>query len=82
MVYYTSLSLLYLLIKKSLNKNYQCGEISANKLKIKINNKFIMCKSSNKDRYNRFIAECFTNKTNINNLATKKETTSRIGENS
>ena len=50
----------------TLNKNYQCGEISTNKLKIKINNKFIICKSSNKDRYNRFIAECFKDKTNIN----------------
>ena len=48
------------------NKNYQCGEISTNKLKSKINNKFIMCKSYNKDRYNRFIAECYKDKTNIN----------------
>ena len=50
----------------TLNKNYKCGEISTNKLKIKINNKFIICKSSNKDRYNRFIAECFKDKININ----------------
>ena len=50
----------------TLNKSYKCGEISTNKLKIKINNKFIICKSSNKDRYNRFIAECFKDKTNIN----------------
>ena len=50
----------------SLSKNYECGKISTNKLKIKIDNKFIMCKSSNKDRYNRFIAECFKDKTNIN----------------
>ena len=48
------------------NKNYQCGVISTNKLKSKINNKFIICKSNNKDRYNRFIAECYKNKTNIN----------------
>ena len=50
----------------TLNKNYKCGEISTNRLKIKINNKFIICKSSSKDRYNRFIAECFKDKTNIN----------------
>ena len=50
----------------TLNKNYQCGKISTDRLKIKINNKFIMCKSRNKDRYNRFIAECFKDKTNIN----------------
>ena len=50
----------------TLNKNYQCGVISTDKLKNKINNKFIMCKSNNKDRYNRFIAECYKDKTNIN----------------
>ncbi len=48
------------------NKDYSCGEISTNKLKNKINNKFITCKSNNKDRYNRFIAECYIGKTNIN----------------
>ena len=50
----------------TLNKNYQCGKISSNKLKVKINNKLIMCKSTNKDRYNRFIAECYKDKININ----------------
>ena len=49
----------------SFNKEYPCGEISTNKLKRKINNKFIMCKIKNKDRYNRFIGECFKDKTNI-----------------
>jgi len=48
------------------SKNYQCGMISTNKLKSKINNKFIMCRSNNKDRYNRFISECYKDKTNIN----------------
>ena len=48
------------------NKDYQCGEISTNKLKMKINNKFVMCKSSNKDRYKRFIAECYKDKINLN----------------
>ncbi len=48
------------------NKDYPCGEISTLKLKNKINNKFITCKSTNIDRYKRFIAECFKNKTNIN----------------
>ena len=50
----------------TLNKNYECGKISSNKLKVKINNKLIMCKSTNKDRYNRFIAECYKDKININ----------------
>jgi endonuclease YncB( thermonuclease family) len=48
------------------NKDYQCGVISTNKLKSKIHNKFIICKSNTKDRYNRFIAECYKDKTNIN----------------
>ena len=50
----------------SFNRDYSCGEISTKKLKNKINNKFVMCKSNNKDRYNRFIAECYKDKTNIN----------------
>tara|TARA_B100000886_G_scaffold249621_1_gene175904 strand:+ start:27 stop:554 length:528 start_codon:yes stop_codon:yes gene_type:complete len=50
----------------SFSKNYPCGQISANRLKKKINDKFVICKSSSKDRYKRFIAECFLNKTNIN----------------
>ena len=48
------------------NKDYPCGEISTLKLKQKINDKFVTCKSTNLDRYKRFIAECFKNKTNIN----------------
>ena len=50
----------------TLNKDYPCGEISTNKLKNKINNQFVICKWTNKDRYKRFIAECFKDKTNIN----------------
>ena len=50
----------------SFSKSYPCGEISTNKLKIKINNKFIICKSHDKDRYNRYIAECYKDESNIN----------------
>ena len=50
----------------SFSKDYPCGKISADKLKYKINNKFIICKWTDKDKYNRFIAECFKNKININ----------------
>ena len=50
----------------SFNRDYPCGEISTKKLKNKINNKYILCKSFNKDRYKRFIAECYENKTNVN----------------
>lgn len=50
----------------NLNKNYNCGKISTNKLKNKIDNKFITCKWKNKDQYKRFIAECYKDKLNIN----------------
>ena len=50
----------------SFNRDYPCGEISTNMLKSKINGKFITCKWTNKDRYKRFIAECFLDKTNFN----------------
>ena len=50
----------------SFSKNYQCGIISTNKLRSKINNKLITCKVTNIDRYKRLIAECFKDKTNIN----------------
>ena len=50
----------------SFSKDYPCGQISTDKLKKKINNKLIICKWSNKDRYKRYIAECFKDKTNIN----------------
>ena len=50
----------------SFNKDYPCGQISTLKLKQKINDKFVTCKSTNLDRYKRLIAECFKNKTNIN----------------
>ncbi len=50
----------------SFEKNYPCGQISTNKLKRKINNKYIICNYTEKDRYQRYIAECFINKTNIN----------------
>ena len=50
----------------SFSKEYQCGQISTDKLKNKINNKLIICKWTNKDKYKRYIAECFKNKTNLN----------------
>ena len=50
----------------SFNKDYPCGQVSTDKLKKKINNKLLICKWTNKDRYKRYIAECFKDKTNIN----------------
>ena len=58
----SSLSISFL----TFGKDYPCGQISADRLRKKINNKFVVCKYSSKDRYKRFIAECFLNKTNIN----------------
>ena len=50
----------------SFNKDYPCGLISTDKLKKKINDKFIICEYTTKDRYKRYIAECFKEKTNLN----------------
>ena len=58
----SSLSISFL----TFGKDYPCGQISADRLRKKINDKLVVCKYSSKDRYKRFIAECFLNKTNIN----------------
>ena len=50
----------------SFSKDYPCGQISTDKLKKKINNKLLICKQTNKDKYKRYIAECFKDKTNVN----------------
>ncbi len=50
----------------SFNKSYFCGEVSKDKLKDIIGNKLISCKWTNKDRYKRFIAECFKDSKNLN----------------
>ena len=50
----------------TLNKEYDCGVVSTNKLKKKIFNKEISCVVTNKDRYGRFIGECFYKNMNIN----------------
>ena len=50
----------------SFNKDYPCGQISTKKLKNKINDKFLICEWTNKDRYKRYIAECFKDKKSIN----------------
>ena len=50
----------------SFEKDYYCGEVSTNVLKKLINSKNINCKYTGKDRYKRFIAECFKDKKSIN----------------
>ena len=50
----------------SFNKTYYSGVKSKEKLSKKINNKKINCKISSRDRYKRYIATCYKNKTNLN----------------
>ena len=46
--------------------NYNCGEVSKEKLKVKIDRSKIKCISSSKDRYERYLAKCFKDKINLN----------------
>ena len=50
----------------SFERKYPCGQISTDRLKTKIASKLVICNYKNKDRYQRYIAECFIDKTNIN----------------
>ena len=50
----------------SFQKDYLCGEVSTNILKKIIDEKKVMCKYISKDRYKRYIAECFKGEKNIN----------------
>ena len=54
------------------NKKYSCGEISKKILKKFIKTQIVKCIFESRDRYNRPIAECFTNKKNINSWMVKK----------
>ena len=47
-------------------KDYSCGRVSKEKLITKIDTTEIKCISSSKDRYKRYIATCFKEKTNLN----------------
>ena len=47
-------------------KDYQCGKISTEKLKKKINDKLIKCKILDIDRYKRLIGECYKRNLNLN----------------
>jgi len=48
------------------NYDYSCGEFSKIQLKKKINSKDISCKILDKDRFGRYVGECFYNKQNLN----------------
>ena len=48
------------------NKRYNCGINAKAKLENIINNQIIICKSSKKDKYKRYLAICFKEKTDLN----------------
>ena len=47
-------------------KDYSCGEVSKEKLISKIRGSKIKCIFTTKDRYKRYIATCYKEKTNLN----------------
>ena len=54
------------LIGINFQKEYSCGTVAKAKLLKKIGNSKVSCISSSKDKYKRFLATCFKEKTNIN----------------
>ena len=54
------------IIGYSFYKNYNCGEVSKEKLEVKVNGSKIKCISTTKDRYKRYLAKCFKDKINLN----------------
>ena len=47
-------------------KDYSCGVVSKNKLIEKIDNTVVICISTSKDRYKRYLATCYKKKINLN----------------
>jgi endonuclease YncB( thermonuclease family) len=47
-------------------KDYNCGKVSRENLKKKVDRSKIKCISSSKDRYERYLAVCFKEKINLN----------------
>ena len=47
-------------------KDYSCGKVSKEKLKSKIRGSKIKCIFTTKDKYKRYIATCYKEKTNLN----------------
>ena len=52
-------------------KNYNCGNLSTEKLKKKIGNKLINCISKSKDRYKRYIGICYLDNIDLNKWMVK-----------
>ena len=54
------------------NKKIECGVIAKNVLKIKIGNKIPVCIVKEKDRYQRFVAECFVDKESLSKFMVRE----------
>ena len=50
---------------------WQCGKQSAVRLKNLINNKTVKCVTNSIDNYDRYIAKCFINERNLNQIMVK-----------
>ena len=53
-------------------KKWRCGKQSTIELKKMISNRIIRCEVNDIDIYNRYVANCFTNKINLNQLILKR----------
>lgn len=53
------------------NNEWECGKQSTIELKKIINNQIIKCETKNTDKYNRYIAICYSKKLNINKIMVK-----------
>ncbi len=54
------------------NNEWECGKQSTIELKKIINNQIIKCETINTDKYNRYIAICYSKNLNINQIMVKK----------
>tara|TARA_B100001248_G_C27008056_1_gene286380 strand:+ start:13 stop:513 length:501 start_codon:yes stop_codon:yes gene_type:complete len=54
------------IIGLSFNKDYKCGVVSKEKLLNKIKKSKIRCTGSSKDKYKRYLATCYKDRTNLN----------------
>ncbi len=53
------------------NNKWECGKQSSIELKKIINNQIIKCETMNIDKYNRYIAICYSKNLNINQIMVK-----------
>ncbi len=60
------------IISFNFQKEYFCGRVAKRKLAEKLNKKKIKCILSKRDRYKRYLGECFLDKENINKWMVKQ----------